>query len=766
MQAIKGRAPARSPVARGPRLATALSLLFGVLGACSLRGASDGTASSTGTSELSSGQGAANASSAASSSAGVGPKLPATFEVTGRVLDQDGLVVPDALVLQAGRSDEPPIATGTDGSFVLTMIYGGFGTPTVVASRRGYRTIGLEFSEVPSAPIELVLRAIEPPDNEAYSYGAPGHGKDPSTAFCGHCHDSIAAEFQTSKHAQATRNPLVQDLYAGVAGALQTKVACDSAGGQWRSGRVPGSSAESAAKCYLGTGVLPALNALCGTANTLTCDDPLLPVADRPTQFGGCADCHSPGMNGKAGGRNLLEATGIAYENGVHCDFCHKVAEVALEKPPGVGGRLRVQRPSETFGDGGPGAKVRQAMFGPLIDVPNPNMGGSLQPQFATAVFCAGCHEALQPALVPGTTLAPRFSAGLPVHSTYSEWLLGPYSGAGVPCQHCHMPANEKLDSAADLGNAVTASITFGFPRPSNQIRKHIFRSPLVQLSPQGLRLIDSALTSSSSGVVAAGQLEVDVAVGNIGCGHAVPTGDPMRAVVMFVEATCNGVPLSASGGMTIDDIGGAKSRGIVGGGVTLAESSVSWLAAKGVAKVGDRVRVVRALGAFHDYDGVGLFAGTSLLPSQKGMPIFEPIGEASVSSLTATGFALDRPISGAMGDVVYLGDPTQSVDGQSSLALSGAPGIVFAKVLIDEQGGRQVPHFRGTDIVSDNRIAPTKVHHSAHRFALPGTCTKTTATVQVTLLYRPIPLAEASLRAWKAVDYRIGSSTSTIAVP
>lgn len=747
-----------------------LSLALGVVGACALRGPTETTSSSTSaTSAMPSGQGGAVASlvsSTVASGAGLVPNVPPSFEVMGRVIDQDGNPLAKAFVLQGGRSHEPAIETTADGAFTLTMTYLGLGTPTVVASLRGYRTAGLEVLEVPSEPIELALTAATPPDNESYAYGAPGKGKDPSTAFCGHCHDTIAAEFQTSKHAQAARDPLVHDLYAGTASGFTTKVACDAAGGTWRTGHAPGTASDAALKCYVGGGVLPAINPSCGVKASLACDDPALSAADRPTEFGGCADCHAPGMSGKAGGRDLLDATEIAYENGVHCDFCHKVADVDLALPPGTAGRLRVQRPHETFQSGPPGGKVRQVMFGPLLDVPNPNMGGSLQPQFATATFCAGCHEALQPALVPGTTLAPRFAAGLPVHTTYTEWLASPYAKGGVPCQHCHMPPNDALDSSADLGNAETASITFGFPRPSDQIRRHIFRGPLVSLSPQSLRLIDSALTSSVKATFTAGQLDVDVSVANLGCGHAVPTGDPMRVIVMLVEAQCNGVPLEANGGLTVDDGGGAKAQTTLGSGVSLAGMNLTWAAATGIANAGDVVRLVRPSGAFHDYDGVGLFAGGALLASEKGIPIALPVGLATVLAVTPTGLTLDRSLPGLNGDVLYLGDATATLDGQTSRALAGAPGLVYARVLVDGQGSRHVPHFRGTDIASDNRIAPTKVQHSAYRFALPSSCKQTTATVQATLLYRPLPHGEARLRGWDAHDYRIGTSADAIAIP
>lgn len=695
---------------------------------------------------------------------GLVPNVPPEFSVVVKVVDDDGQPVAGANVLQGGRSAEPFGLSSDDGSATVVVLYDGKGTPTVVASKLGFRTAGLELLEEPLGPVELVLRKVNPPDNEAYLYGEPGVGKDPSTAFCGHCHDTFAAEFQTSAHASAARDALVQDRYAGVASGFATEAACLAAGGSWRQGRVPGKPAEGTTKCYLGGGVLSDLNPSCASGPK-SCDDPTLSAALRPTAFGGCADCHAPGMNGKAGGRDLHEAEGVAYESGVHCDFCHKVADVDLALPPGAGQRLKVQRPSETVANA-PGGKLRPVMFGPLVDVPNPLMGASVQPKFAGAEFCAGCHEALQPALVPGTQLATRFAAGLPVHTTYSEWLAGPYAKAGVPCQHCHMPASDVLDSSADLGTEDSASITFGFPRPPEQIRRHLFRGPLVALSPQGPRLVDTALTSTVKASVEGSLLAVDVAVANAGCGHAVPTGDPMRAVLLVVEASCAGSALAPAGGSTLDDVGGVKLEGTFGAGLSATGTTLAWPAAKAVAVAGDVVRLVRPSGAFHAYDGVGLFAGDSLPAAAKGMPIREPVGEATVLAVTPAGLTLDRVLAAAPGDHAYLGDALATVEGQPSRALAGVPGLAFARVLVDPEGRRQVPHHRGVDVASDNRVAPTKVQHSTHRFALVPACSGKQAELRVTLLYRPVPLAEARLRGWPATDHRIGTTTALVAIP
>ncbi|MSP26289.1 MAG: carboxypeptidase regulatory-like domain-containing protein [Myxococcales bacterium] len=750
---------------RSSALGAALLGALAVVSACGLKGPGQGNSGAGGvggaSSTASAGGGATVTSSgptATTGTAGGGAALTPEFTVSGIVVDQAGEPVLGALVLQAGRSTEPTAVTGKDGAFTITMLYSGLGTPTVVATKIGYRTNGHELPALPQGPVTLTLRAVGPPDNLNYQYGEPGHGDDPSTKYCGHCHMTITHEFQTSKHSEAAEDPFVQDLYAGVSHTLTTEEACNAVGGTWRIGTLPGSPGTGTPRCYIGKGVLPDLNPACGTG-ALACDDPALPAALTPKAFGACADCHSPGISGPAGDRNLLEAEGVGFVEGVHCDFCHKVADVDLALPPGAGKRLRVQRPSETH-DGLPDGKIRAVMFGPLLDVPNPFMGGSYQPLFATATFCAGCHQQVQEALIPGETLAPRFANGLPTHSTYEEWVAGPYDDAGVPCQHCHMPKNFELESTTELGKAATASITFGFPRPPEQVRRHIFRSPL-EGSP---RLIDGALVTVLAPSIVQGELVANITIGNGGCGHAVPTGEPMRALVMLVEASCDGVPLAATGGLTVDDIGGMHARGVFGPDLSMVGAVLSWPAAALIAKAGEVVRVVRATGAFHDYVGIGIF--DTLTPAEKGIAVFAPVASAVVTSVAGDKLTLDAPLAVLPGDVLYLGDAsTMIADSQPSRALAGLPGATFARVMLDSAGVRQAPHYRAIDIASDNRIQPGKPQHTTHRFTLTG-CAGKTASVALKILYRPIPLALAAPRAWPASDYVIATDSATLAIP
>lgn len=715
-------------------------------------GAADAASTSTSTTSSS-----ATSTSAASSGTG---QLPESFEVSGIVTDGE-VPLEGAIVMQGGGS--PDFVTGPDGAFTITITAAIPGVPAIVAAKTGYRAKGLELLEVPG-PIELALSVVSPPDNQGYKYGKPGVGDaalDTSTAFCGHCHTTFTAQFQTSAHARATKDPLVQDLYAGVAGALSDAASCAAAGGVLRQGKKPGSTNEASERCYLGAGVLPDLNPGCA-AGPASCDDPALDPALAPTAFGACADCHGAGIEGKLGGRDLLEATGLAFEHGNHCDVCHHVSDIDLSKPAGTAGRLVIHRPSDHVGDiGGP---LRQVMFGPLPDVPNEFMGGSYQPKFATSELCAGCHQHLQPALVPGESLDPsRWPDGLPVHTTYDEWSESAYATTGVPCQHCHMPPDDTgLWSSLDVTTPENASLVFGFVRPPTQLRQHTFRGPLAGAP----RLIDGAVGLFVSAGSQNGELVVSLGVQNFAAGHALPTGEPMRSLVLVLDgASCNG-PLIPSSGATIEDVGGVVAQGVVGGDVTAQGSSLVWSGGALRAKIGDVVRFVRPTGVYDDYPAVGFFADPLLTPYDKGLELAAPVASAVVNGVGAGVLSLDQTPNVAAGDVVFLGDaaPLSFVDGDPSRALAGLPGRTFAKVLTDSSGARFVPHHRAVDITSDNRIPPAAVAWSAHGFTLPVGCAS--ATVHATLLYRPMPLGLSRERGWDGRDFVVAEASEVVALP
>ena len=685
--------------------------------------------------------------------------LPDTFIVSGIVTD--GMrPVADAIVMQGGAAP-PYFTTGPDGAFSIMLTTTLPGTPSVVAAKLGYRSDGIEIIDYSTDAVSLTIYEAKGPDNAlGYHYGAPGTGDvahDTSTLYCGHCHTTYVADFQTSLHAKATRDPLVQDLYAGVAGVIANATACVSAGGEWKTGLVPGAPTTSASKCYLGRGVLGDLNE-CGSGKT--CDDPSLPDGEKPTAFGLCADCHAAGLDGIAGGRNLHDATGIAFEDGNHCDACHHVRDIDMSSTaPGVAGRLILQRPREKLNDT-PSSPYRQVMYGPYPDVPNHFMGGSYQPKFASADFCSGCHEYAQRALLPGSSLdESKWPDGLPALSTYSEWSQSAYAAEGTQCQACHMPPVETLVNTVDVTTQGDANTVFGFVRAPEQMRAHTFQGPLHGAH----ELIENAFSGSVNATQNGPSLDVEVTLTNAGAGHAIPTSEPMRSILMTVEVEGCSLSFVATGGMTVPDFGGATVRGTVGDGVTVSANELTWGQGAQLAKAGDRIRITRPSGVYDDYPGIGYFGNGTLAPEDKGMQIDTPVGEATVVAISGSVLTLSGAPPALPGDIVYLGDslPANLADGDPSRALAGAPGYAFARVMVDPAGVRFVPHYRAVDIASDNRLPPGVDVNTQHTFAIPSGCLE--AEVRATVLYRPLPLPLARERAWDGRDFVVYQASSVI---
>ena len=681
-------------------------------------------------------------------------EIPSSFEVTGTVIDSEGAPVSEAMVLVGGQKDTL-VYTDTQGNFSLWYTNLGVGVPAIVASKHGFRTQGYEFFK-PDTPITLEIREVKEPDNIEYEFQNPGTGFDEMEENCSHCHTSFVRDFVSSKHSEATSNPLLQDLYAGITRLYATEEACVEVGGTWAQGLEPGTTDTPVDKCYLGGGVLSELNSSCGGEGQLACDDPDLEEESKPTSFGACADCHASGIDGELGDRNLHDAVGLAYDLGVHCDTCHKVRDVDMSKPAGYGKRLIVHRPGE---EGRNTFLWDPVYYGPLIDVPNVAMAASPQLKFNESVFCAGCHEQNQEALLPEQSLDESiWPAGLPIHSTYTEWEEGPYNREETQCQWCHMPADTEKNNAVDISTTDNQSITFGFPREPEDIRRHIFRSPLDG-EP---RLIDTAL-HLSLGVEKQGEtLSVTASIANIGCGHAIPTGEPMRSLILLVEAEGTCGELEASGGMTINDIGGSVLQGIVGDELIVDGTELTWATGASRAEIGQRIRVVRASGIYDDYIGIGRFADSGLSAEEKGLEIFEPVAEREIVSIdqNASKIHIDEGIDLQIGDIIYLGDELseEDLDGQDATYLAGHSGYSFAKVLVDAEGNRHVPHYRAVDIASDNRIAPGKNMLTTHEFFLPAGCISGSVHAQV--LYRPVPLNLAGQRGWETKDYVIGQAS------
>lgn len=599
----------------------------------------------------------------------------------------------------------------------------------VILSHPDARCEGDELRSAPEGPLVFALERFSTFDNTNYEFQAPGAPGDAETTdYCGHCHTTILEDWYGSPHRQAASNPRVHDLYAGAAAALADLDTCTDAGGTWAIGPEPGTGGTTE-RCYIGDGVLPDLNpSLCGDG----------PCDGSPTETGACADCHAPGIDGELGGRDLHDAVGVAYDAGVHCDVCHKSEAIDLAAPAGAAGRLGLIRPSEEspsplLGEFSP------LTFGPYPDVANPRMGSVPRPHYQDATFCAACHQLDQEALAAGIDLSRWPDGLLPVQSTYAEWEEGPLN-PGAPCQSCHMPPDPLVGNSADLGNIITTvdpGIAAGWYREPGAVRRHVWFGPRSEEQP----MLPLAASLGLETSLVDGAFAVAATVANVGPGHALPTGEPMRHLIVRVDAWCGDTRLAPNGGDVVPDYAGQAEERDAGADWDL------WPA----AAPGDVLVVLQRTGEWRDYAGPLVFGDGSFTPEQRGIAVEALVGLRTVLAVGADGsLTLDADLPA--GDLVRrLGGDTMPADGDPASAMAGLPGWGFARVLADAEGRRMVPHFRAVDVVSDNRLSPQQSWTSQHRFA--ATCAEPQA--HAVLLYRDAPLALAAERGW-TLDERV----------
>lgn len=615
----------------------------------------------------------------------------------------DGEPLQGANVVQGGSTEQ--VMTDEKGQATVWMNPSVPGDQFILALHPEARTAGAYVDES-TETAQIFLERYPTEDNQEYEFKAPGEPGNSLVVWeCGHCHESINESFTESVHAQAGSNPVLYDVYLGRGVLGGDAEACEAKGGVWTTGPAPGGFGEEE-RCIID----PAVQSF-GTN-------------------GECANCHTPGINGALGGRDLMEAEGTAYESGVHCDVCHHVESVDLEaESPGVGGALQILRPSDKpfsvqLGEWKPLA------FGPNGDNVNANMGSVRRDHFHEATLCAGCHE-LEQAEIAGPIAKERWPSGrIPVHSTYSEWAAGPMNPA-APCQSCHMPPNPEITNSADLQNfdPVTTGVVGGWVKDPGTTRHHSWPGPRTP----GGKMLQLAAFLQVEKTLEEDEWRVRVTTRNAGPGHAIPSGEPMRNMILEVKATCDGADVPATGGDVVPDYGGY---------LEVREEDESWDVWP-EAQPGDSLRVVHVDDQFRDYTGYGPFGDGTFTVEEKGLRLETYRGESRVIENQDGSLTLDPPL--AEGNRIYHLRPQEN--GASPMA--GAPGFGFARVLTSAEGKRMVPHYLAVDVVSDNRLLPQHEWTSEHRFE--GACAEPVVTAR--LLYRAYPWKEAGRRGWVLED-------------
>jgi Cytochrome c554 and c-prime len=200
-----------------------------------------------------------------------------------------------------------------------------------------------------------------------------------------------------------------------------------------------------------------------------------------------CLGCHSPTV-AATGDLSLIRK--VSWE-GITCDYCHSIRSVDMSGP-------------------NPRAVVvyNNVKEGPWKGVNSPAHGTAYSPVHTSSVLCATCHQY-------------RNSLGFAVLTTYSEWKRGPYPAEHKGCQSCHMYRVE--------GEVVDPRVK-RTPNAGINLHQMPGSHSLTQLN----RAIRGQLFVTHEG----NQLRVEVDITNQGAGHMVPTGSPLRKLILQVSAS------------------------------------------------------------------------------------------------------------------------------------------------------------------------------------------------------------------------------------
>lgn len=424
--------------------------------------------------------------------------------IQGQVLDAEGLPVASARVrIQA---TENLTLSDAQGRFTLSGSTPGQAA-RVSAWKAGYYCALLEDVVAPAQGLKINLRRYQSDDNPAYAWIAPTGENS-----CYSCKPGVTQVWLDSDaHGRSAQNPRFLSMYLG----------SDVQGNQSPPTRY------AASQDYGRFPLRP---------------DPSLPYygpgykLDFPETAGNCAACHTPSSAvNDPYGVDPSRAAGVDAA-GVHCDFCHKIADVKLDASgmpfanmPGVLS-MDIRRPF-------PEDKQRyQLFFGPFDD-DNVPAEDTYLPLVQESAFCAPCHFG-----VFWDTL---------VYNSYGEWLASPYSlpQTGKTCQACHMPRPTILDGEA-LTNVAPGK--GGVERDPLTIVAHTFPGAASR------ELLQNAVTMQAAGQRVDGKLVVTVTITNDLTGHHVPTDSPLRHLILLVEAQdASGQPLEYLAGPRVPEWGG-----------------------------------------------------------------------------------------------------------------------------------------------------------------------------------------------------------------
>lgn len=199
-----------------------------------------------------------------------------------------------------------------------------------------------------------------------------------------------------------------------------------------------------------------------------------------------CLGCHSPA--GAANG-DLGLVRKVSWE-GITCDYCHSIRDVNMA---GANPSARVE--------------FTNVKSGPSKEAVSPAHGTVFSAVHTSSAICATCHEY-------------HNATGFAVLTTYSEWKNSAYQKEGKQCQSCHM-----FTVHGEIVDARAVKIK----ERSEEVNLH--EMPGSHSAQQLNRAIKTGFATEREG----DQVKVTVKLTNAGAGHYVPTGSPMRQLILEV---------------------------------------------------------------------------------------------------------------------------------------------------------------------------------------------------------------------------------------
>jgi hypothetical protein len=410
---------------------------------------------------------------------------PSGASIRGTVLGPDGAPLSQATVRIQATTNET--VTDDAGRFVLTGLEAGLPV-TVSAWKDSYYCASNEQVKPPASDITLTMRLVQTNDNPDYSWIPPT-----GEMSCYSCKPGVTQVWLDSDaHGKAAANVRFLSMYNGTdVNGNQSPLTQYGLSRDY--GRIP--LLPDLSQPYFGPGY----------------------KLDFPDTAGNCAACHIAGAAiDDPYGTDPNTVVGVnAF--GIHCDYCHKVADVKLDPAtslpyPNMPGVLSqdIRRPF-------PADEDRYQIFFGSFDDDNVPMEDTYLPLIKESAWCAPCHYS-----VFWNTV---------VYNSYGEWLSSPYGDpqTGKTCQQCHMPAPTMLE-----GQPITnvAPGKGGVERDQLTIPAHTFPGAF------STDLLQNAVTMSVSASRVGDRITATVTLFNDKTGHSVPTDSPLRQMILLVRAT------------------------------------------------------------------------------------------------------------------------------------------------------------------------------------------------------------------------------------